>query len=166
MQNQIELRIVEDIFKPALLNYTLPPEQIPFTALPRQVFERLNARNAAGDFNAFPISILWKDQVVGMFVLDKGEDLQLWTDNPNAFFLRSLSINPDYQQKGIAKQAMLLLPHFIGTHFASFGIGEIVLGVNMNNTIAKRLYSQIGFRELGFNMNPPFVGQIIMKWNF
>lgn len=164
--SDVQLKRYEDDHAESLLMYELPPEQIPFTALPRQVFERLTARNAAGDFDAFPISILWKDQAVGMFVLDKGKDLQLWTDNPNAFFLRSLSINPEYQQKGIAKQAMLLLPHFISTHFASLGIDEIVLGVNMNNSIAKRLYSQIGFRELGFNMNAPFVGQIIMKWNF
>ncbi len=164
MQHHIELRIIEDTFKPALLSYSLPEEQMPFTALPEKVFERIETRNANGDFEALPICILWGQQPVGMFVLDSGEDLSKWTSNANAFFLRSLSINPIFQKKGIAKQAMQLIPAFLNAHFEDKQITEIVLGVNLKNDVAKNLYLSLGFKEYGFNMNTPFVGQIIMKW--
>lgn len=165
MNEAVTLAKFAEWHRPTLLRYALPKEQMLFTALPEQVLKRITARNATGDHEAFPVTILYGELPVGMFVLDKGHDLSLWTDNPNAFLLRSLSIDPEFQRQGVGKQAMQLLPGFIEEAFRTAGINEIVLGVNIENEIAQRLYAQIGFIERGFNMNPPFVGQIIMKWN-
>lgn len=166
MEHPIQLRALQDDHKAALLAYQLPEEQLPFTALPETVFERIAARNAQNDFSAIPVSILLQEQPVGLFVLDRGADLELWTANKQAVFLRSLSINPDFQHQGIGRQAMQGLPQFIANLMPELSINEIVLGVNLNNKAAQSLYRRIGFNEYGFNMNAPFVGQIIMKWRW
>jgi RimJ/RimL family protein N-acetyltransferase len=152
--------------KEELLSYSLSEEQSKFTAVPKRVFERIGLRNAQGDFDAHPICILYEGKAVGMFVLDRGSDLSLWTERETAVFVRSLSINPQFQGKGLGKQAMRLIPKFAQQLFAPRPIDEIVLGVNRKNEVAISLYKKLGYRALGFNMNPPFVGQIIMKLNF
>ncbi len=162
----IQLKYYEDSHKEALLSYQLPPEQAPFTASPGTVFERIAARNAQGDFSAIPISIFSEAEPIGLFVLDSGTDLNLWTTNTRAVFLRSLSINPAFQGQGIGTLAMQHLPEFIAGHMPELSVNEIVLGVNRENHTGQKLYIRIGFQEYGFNMNPPFVGQIIMKWRW
>lgn len=160
----IQLKRYEDSHTESLLSYQLPVEQALFTALPEKVFERIAARNAQGDFTAIPISILLQDRPIGLFVLDSGPDLNLWTENTHAVFLRSLSINPEFQGQGIGTMVMKCLPEFIAGQIPELSVNEIVLGVNRDNKAAQKLYDKIGFNEYGFNMNPPFVGQIIMKW--
>lgn len=161
----LTLSVLQEDHRIDLLSYGLPDEQLQFTALPRQVFERIAFRNAQNDFAARPVSILYAGKAIGMFVLDRGGDLRLWTENKNAVFLRSLSLNPSYQGKGFGKKAMSLIPEFAQAIFAPIVINEIVLGVNRGNEIANSLYTKLGYRALGFNMNPPFVGQIMMKLN-
>ena len=160
----IQLKHYEDSHTESLLSYQLPAEQTPFTALPETVFKRIKTRNAQGVFTAIPVSILSQDRAIGLFVLDSGPDLDLWTENTHAVFLRSLSVNPAFQGQGIGTMAMQSLPEFIARHIPELSINEIVLGVNRENKRAQKLYNKIGFKEYGFNMNPPFVGQIIMKW--
>lgn len=162
----IQLKRYEDRHKESLLSYQLPAEQAAFTALPGTVFERIAARKAQGDHAAIPISILLQDRAIGLFVLDAGPDLNLWTENTHAVFLRSLSIDPTYQGQGIGTIVMKRLPEFIRGHIPELPVNEIVLGVNRENKTAQKLYTRIGFKEYGFNMNPPFVGQIIMKWRW
>lgn len=164
--SHLHIKPYEDSDKSQLLAYTLPAEQLPFTALPGQVLERIAARNAQGDYTAFPLVILKGASVIGMFVLDTGPDRGLWTTNTHAVFLRSLSINPAFQNQGIGAQVMSNLPEYLEQHMPELAANEIVLGVNRQNHIAQRLYTRIGFNEYGFNMNPPFVGQIIMKWRW
>lgn len=161
----IQLKRFEDHHTGSLLAYQLPSEQALFTALPKTVFERIAARNARGDFSAISVSILAGDQAIGLFVMDSGPDLNLWTENTHAVFLRSLSINPAFQGQGIGTLVMQYLPEFITGYIPELSVNEIVLGVNRDNTTAQKLYSRIGFKEYGFNMNPPFVGQLIMKWH-
>lgn len=162
----IQLKHYEESHSESLRAYQLPPEQTPFTASPETVFARIAARNAQGDYSAIPISILSADKAIGLFVLDTGPDLDLWTENTRAVLLRSLSINPDFQGKGIGTLVMQYLPEFIASHIPGLSVNEIVLGVNRENHTGQKLYKRIGFKEYGFNMNPPFVGQIIMKWRF
>ncbi len=163
-RQNIQLKRYEDSHTEALLSYQLPPEQALFTASPETVFERIAARNAQGDFSAIPISILLQGRAIGLFVLDSGPDLNLWTENTHAVFLRSLSVDPTFQGQGIGTLVMQCLPEFIARHIPELSVNEIVLGVNRENKTAQKLYTRIGFNEYGFNMNPPFVGQIIMKW--
>lgn len=81
-----------------LTNYTLDDEQSQFTAMPKATLEIIKEKNT-GD--KFPVSIFFNDKAVGFFVLDFGEDKFDLTENVNSTLLRSLSIDPEYQGKGV-----------------------------------------------------------------
>ncbi|MFP3598344.1 GNAT family N-acetyltransferase [Chryseobacterium sp. SIMBA_029] len=122
------------------LQYTLDETQSLFTATPEQALERIKERD---DDLAHPINIVHDEKSVGFFVLDFGEDKFDLTDNKNSVLLRSFSINPQLQGKGIGKSAMLKLDDFVKEHFRE--CDEIVLAVNQKNTSAYQLYLKAGY---------------------
>jgi RimJ/RimL family protein N-acetyltransferase len=132
-----------------LLSYSLSEEQHQFTALPAQVFTRIAARNASSDYAARPVTILYQQQPAGFFVLDSGNDKFIYTDNPQSILLRSLSIDARLQGFGIGTAAMRQVPTYIQQHYAHEGFNEIVLGVNLGNHAAYRLYQKVGFTDTG-----------------
>lgn len=127
----------------AELNYVLDEIQSQFTATAKQALERIEERNQNEDFFAYPITIFYNEKAAGFFVLDFGADKFDLTENPDSVLLRSLSINPDFQGKGIGKLAMLEVDHFIKEHFKD--CNEIVLAVNEKNTSAFQLYTKTGY---------------------
>ncbi|UIR56273.1 GNAT family N-acetyltransferase [Sphingobacterium sp. SRCM116780] len=126
------------------LTYPLDEIQSQFT---KSVYQNIVVDEILNNKNKFPITILYRQEPVGFFVLDKTADHLLVTANPFSILLRGLSINPDFQGKGIAKQALLLLNSFVKTLFP--GINEIVLTVNTNNMKAYHLYLHIGYIDTG-----------------
>lgn len=129
--------IPEDL---AGLRYVLDEEQSLYTSTAEQALERIKER---GDNLAFPVSIFEDEDIAGFLVLDFGADKFDITDNPNSVLLRSLSINPDFQGKGIGKSVMLVIDEFIKKHFAT--CDEIVLAVNQNNRLAYEIYLKTGY---------------------
>ncbi|MBO6211866.1 GNAT family N-acetyltransferase [Algoriella sp.] len=142
--SQIQLKFYEPTHHDELVNYTLPEDQINFTALPAQTFERLKART---DNNAKPITILLDDKPIGFFVLDYDEDKYDFTENENSLLLRSLSINPAFQGNSYGKIAMNLVDDFVKTYYPT--IDELVLAVNFKNTSAYQLYIKVGYIDNG-----------------
>ncbi|GGE40478.1 N-acetyltransferase [Pullulanibacillus camelliae] len=124
------------------LDYSLPEEQRPFTALP---YEALQA--CEQDRKRMPITITVAEKSVGFFVLHHGSPIHEYTSSTSAFLLRAFSVDPNFQGRGYAKQAMLALPVFIRQHFPNFT--EVVLAVNFNNKSAKALYEKVGFQVIG-----------------
>jgi len=122
------------------LNYVLDEIQSLYTSTVEHALERIKERN---DGLAFPVSIFNDEILVGFLVLDFGADKLDITDNPNSVLLRSLSINPDFQGKGIGKSAMLLTDDFVKKHFNT--CDEIVLAVNQNNIAAYEIYLKTGY---------------------
>lgn len=61
--------------------------------------------------------------------------------------LRTLSINPAFQGKGIAKSVMLQLPNWVKMHFPE--TNEIAFGVNVRNKNAYELYLKTGYSDSG-----------------
>jgi RimJ/RimL family protein N-acetyltransferase len=127
-----------------LTSYVLDEQQNQFTAMPKATLEIIEEKNT-GD--KFPITILYQDRAVGFFVLDFGEDKFELTENENSTLLRSLSINPKYQGKGIGKKAMIILADLIKLKFPE--CTEVVLAVNFNNRKAYDLYLECGFEDHG-----------------
>lgn len=127
-----------------LTSYGLDEQQKHFTAMPKATLELIKEKNTS---DKFPISIFYNNQTVGFFVLDFGQDKFELTDNENSTLLRSLSLNPEYQGKGIGKTAMLLLSDFLKTEFPE--CEEVVLAVNFNNKTAYDLYLKCGFEDDG-----------------
>lgn len=122
------------------LRYVLDEEQSLYTSTAEQALERIKER---GDNLAFPVSIFEDKTAAGFLVLDFGADKFDITDNPNSVLLRSLSINPEFQGKGIGKSAMLVIDGFIKKHFET--CDEIVLAVNQNNKLAYEIYLKTGY---------------------
>lgn len=73
--------------------------------------------------------------------------LQNYSDSANAVLLRALSMNPEFQGKGIAKSAMIMLPDFVKKHFPE--VEKIVFGVNATNENAYKLYLKTGYLDSG-----------------
>lgn len=134
---QLKFFVSEDLTN---LNYVLDEAQILYTSTAEQALERIEER---GDNFAFPVSIFDDEVLVGFLVLDFGVDKFDITDNSDSVLLRSLSINPAFQGKGIGKSVMVVIDEFIKDHFES--CDEIVLAVNQNNTIAYEIYLKTGY---------------------
>jgi len=126
------------------VNYTLDENQLQYTATAEHALQRIEERE---DTLAFPITILKDEDPCGFFVLDFGDDKLELTDNKDAMLLRSFSINPEMQGKGIGKQAMIQLDEFVRENFKD--CDEIVLAVNQNNASAYHLYLRTGYRDDG-----------------
>jgi len=144
MNNDIELAFFEELHLKEVTAYTLPAEQLAFTALPMAVFERLRQRE---DAHARPVTILKDGFPVGFLVLDYGKDKLDLTENTEALLVRSLSLNPDYQGRGYGKRAMELIEDFVRKNYT--GVNELVLAVNVDNTSAFRLYLHVGYKYDG-----------------
>lgn len=98
----------------------------------------------AGQAKAFHLHFL-RRRALWLFVLDLSDDKLEYTDNAKAVLLRSFSVNPRYQGKGIGKAAMLLVPAFVKQKFP--GTDEIILSVNVSNAPAYALYLDCGFKQ-------------------
>lgn len=132
-----------EFFKPEDLSgvsYALDENQMRFTATAQQALQSISERD---DNDAFPVTIFYNDQPAGFFVLDFGKDKLEITDNENSTLLRSLSVNPGMQGKGIGKAAMLELSDFVRNHFKT--CNEIVLAVNQKNDSAYHIYLKAGY---------------------
>lgn len=126
------------------VNYILSEEQLQFTASPENALQRMKERN---DDQKHPVCIVQNNEIVGFFVLDKSDDKNVFTTNYRAILLRSLSLNPLFQGKGIAKEAMLMIPTFMRNNFPDDN--EVVLAVNFQNPLAYQLYLKTGFIDQG-----------------
>ena len=126
----------------AALDYTLDDVQTQFTALPSLWFDDDTATHRR-------ITILQHDEPVGFFVLDSGIDRAGYSDNRNALLLRSMSVAPAHQSKGIARAALAaeVLHPLARAEFPQ--ADEIVLGVNHANVAAIALYRTCGFADTG-----------------
>ncbi|WP_418122548.1 GNAT family N-acetyltransferase [Chryseobacterium sp. PTM-20240506] len=122
------------------VNYTLDDVQSQYTSTAEFAIERIRERN---DGKGFSVTIFENDNPAGYFALDFGDDKLDLTHNTKSVLLRSLSINPDFQGRGIGKAAMSLVDDFVKNHFKD--CDEIVLAVNENNISAYELYIKVGY---------------------
>lgn len=124
----------------AQLGYNLDEEQQRFTTTVDQALENIEGRNG---HEAFPVTILNDHAAAGFFVLDFGHDKLELTDNNNSVLVRSLSVNPELQGKGIGKTAMMQVDEFVKDNFKY--CDEIVLAVNQKNDSAYHIYLKAGY---------------------
>lgn len=122
------------------LNYALDENQLQYTSTVEKALARINGRN---DGKEFAVTIFEAEKPAGFFVLDFGEDKLDLTDNEKSVLLRSLSINPGLQGKGIGKTAMHKVDGFVRENFPH--CDEIVLAVNQKNIYAYHIYLKAGY---------------------
>ncbi|WP_419868639.1 GNAT family N-acetyltransferase [Chryseobacterium sp. CT-SW4] len=126
------------------LIYELDEIQKRYTATPGNALNRIKNGELS---DAFAVTIFDQEKPVGFFVLDFGKDKLDITENTDAVLLRSLSVNPDFQGKGLGKAAMTEIDDFIRKHFKN--CNEIVLAVNQKNDPAYHMYCKAGYTYEG-----------------
>ncbi|MFC7346349.1 GNAT family N-acetyltransferase [Chryseobacterium zhengzhouense] len=143
------------------LDYELDDIQSQYSALPKQALERIEARNQNEDFFAYPVTIFYYEKIAGFCVLDFGNDKFEMTDNSSSVLLRALSVNPEFQGKGIGKSMMVILDDFVKDHDKD--CNEIVLAVNENNHLAFQIYLKAEYVFNGKRINGRNGPQLVMS---
>ena len=112
-----------------------------------------NITAAMSDNERYPIVVMDGRQCVAFlhYIVEK---VAPFSDNQNAVFSGSFSVDQRYRNKGIGKVVMEKLVPFITSTFQD--INEIVLTVNTDNPHAMALYRQQGYQYMGDSM---FVGR-------
>ncbi len=140
----IRLELYDTKFYNDLNSYELSEEQAKFTA---SIDYCVNERKDTQDPHKTIVVIVENSTAIGFFVLDRGDDKYGVTDNHSAMLIRSLSVNPAYQGKGVGTQAMILLDDFVQQHFPDSN--ELVLSVNCKNNRAYHMYLKADFSDTG-----------------
>lgn len=162
MENKenVALTFYSEAYESSIHSYTLPEEQLIYTALPAEALAKCEQEK-----DRTPVLILAENKLAGFFVLDAGEAVKEYTEGSGALLIRSYSIHPDYQGKGVGKKSLKLLPSFINHHFRTKN--KVVLGVNHKNTAAQHLYKRCGFvdtdRHVFGSQGKQFVYQMNIK---
>ncbi|KAA0965652.1 GNAT family N-acetyltransferase [Sporosarcina sp. ANT_H38] len=138
----MKLHFYNPEFDKLIENYTLTDEQLRFTGTPKDAIDLSNAER-----DRYSILAVENEQVVTFFSLHKGEGVKSFSHNDNAILIRSFSTDFHQQGKGYGKNALMLVPDLVTSHF--IGIDEIVLAVNVNNEIAQSLYKNCGYIDKG-----------------
>lgn len=142
------------------LDYQLNDEQSRFTSSIHQCKEE----GVFTDDQKSIISILYDDIPVGFFILDKAQENQKCTISNSSILLRSFSINPSFQGKGLGKKSMLLLTDYMYKNFPH--IKEITLSVNIKNKNAYYTYLKSGFIDTEKYIDGIMGPQHILSKNF
>ena len=138
----VQLAFYESKYEHSLFAYKLDETQKHYTTLPEKAIEMF-----CNDTTSYPIVILEGEVAVGFFILQGGAEAKNYTNREHTMLIRSVSINPIYQGKGIAQATMIILPSFVQKHFPH--IEELFLLVNINNTRAEHVYIKTGYEDRG-----------------
>jgi RimJ/RimL family protein N-acetyltransferase len=141
----MKLHFYNHEFDKHIENYTLTNEQLRFTGAPKDAIDLSNAEQ-----NRYSILAVKNEQLVTFFSLHRGEGVKPFSPNDNAILIRSFSTDFHQQGKGYGKNALMLTPEFVRSHF--IGINEIVLAVNVKNEIAQALYKKCGYIDEGLRV--------------
>ncbi len=126
------------------INYPLDQIQAGYTSTAASALKRISERNTGLEF---AVTVFSNEKPAGFFTLDFGDDKLDATGNPDSVLLRSLSVNPEFQGKGIGKAVMLQIDAFVRKNFKN--CNEIVLAVNHDNSSAYELYCKAGYHDGG-----------------
>jgi GNAT superfamily N-acetyltransferase len=140
-----------------LTSYTLPEEHAMFSRIPAEV---LNNPRIDDETDRFYYTIMYNDKAVGFFLLEFAHDRWYKPQDETAALLRSLTLNPEFQGKGIAKEMMIQLPDLVRNQFPD--VKEIAFGVNFKNTSAYQMYLKAGYQDSGESFVGPKGPQHIM----
>lgn len=155
MTEEVTLKFYDDSYYNDLKQYVLTEEDVYFSARPLDVLE-----SCLNDPRRRMVLIL-RGGVAGVFILQSGSVVKEYSDNPNALVMFSYSVDSRKQGQGIATGSFRKLDDFVKEHYDN--VDEVVLGVNVRNKSAQRVYEKAGFEDTGRSFEGPVGRQIIMK---
>lgn len=90
--------------------------------------------------------------MVGFILYDYDEDIPGWS-------LSRFMIGKQFQKKGYGKRAVL---KFLDFFQKNYNADKIFISVSLENTVARKMYSDIGFREIK-KIEYTFLGEHYME---
>lgn len=124
-------------------NFNIVDSDRRFTKTPAE-----NIQLAQKNSERFPTLVFNDDQqCVAFFTLHIGEGVKPYTDNPNAIFFRSFSVDSEFRGRGVGKAVIENLPAYIADTFPT--VDEIYLTVNTDNEVALQLYKKCDYCYVG-----------------
>ncbi|MDT3960038.1 GNAT family N-acetyltransferase [Staphylococcus kloosii] len=124
-------------------NFNISQSDRRFTKTPAE-----NIQLAQNNAERFP-TLVFNDnqQCIAFFTLHIGEGIKPYTDNPNAIFFRSFSVDNNFRGEGVGRAVIEHLPTYIGDIYPT--IDEIYLTVNTDNEVALQLYKKCDYCYVG-----------------
>ena len=102
---------------------------------------------------AFPFAIYADNIMVGFIILG-------YYEAQNYYTIWKLMIDTHYQNKGYGKIALKLGIDYLVNHF---NVKEVYTAYEMNNSVAKKFYISLGFRETGIVVGNDVGMKLIVK---
>ncbi|MGO2108736.1 MAG: GNAT family N-acetyltransferase, partial [Staphylococcus equorum] len=135
----ITVQVYEDKYKDALYNFKLNERQQIYSSLPSEVLE-----DALQDKDRIAnIALNKKGEVVGFFVLHQYYQHEGYDTPKQVIYVRSLSVNQNFQGYGYGTKMMMYLPQYVQSLFPDFN--HLYLVVDAENESAWNVYERAGF---------------------
>ena len=135
----IIVQVFEEKYRQALYDFNLIERQQIYSSLPKDVLD-----DAINDEDRIAnIALNEAGDVIGFFVLHQYYQHEGY-DTPNqVIYVRSLSVNEDYQGYGYGTKMMMYLPQYVQDLFPNFN--HLYLVVDAENKGAWNVYERAGF---------------------
>ncbi|MFC1256687.1 GNAT family N-acetyltransferase [Staphylococcus xylosus] len=135
----IIVQVFEEKYRQALYDFNLNERQQIYSSLPKDVLD-----DAINDEDRIAnIALNEAGDVIGFFVLHQYYQHEGY-DTPNqVIYVRSLSVNEDYQGYGYGRKMMMYLPQYVQDLFPNFN--HLYLVVDAENKGAWNVYERAGF---------------------
>lgn len=135
----IIVQVFEENYRQALYDFNLNERQQIYSSLPKDVLD-----DAINDEDRIAnIALNEAGDVIGFFVLHQYYQHEGY-DTPNqVIYVRSLSVNEDYQGYGYGTKMMMYLPQYVQDLFPNFN--HLYLVVDAENKGAWNVYERAGF---------------------
>ncbi|MDW8568955.1 GNAT family N-acetyltransferase [Staphylococcus shinii] len=129
----------EEKYRKALYNFNLNERQQIYSSLPKDVLD-----DAINDEDRIPnIALNEAGDVIGFFVLHQYYQHEGYDTPSQVIYVRSLSVNEDYQGYGYGTKMMMYLPQYVQDLFPNFN--HLYLVVDAENKGAWNVYERAGF---------------------
>ncbi|SUK10975.1 GNAT family acetyltransferase [Staphylococcus agnetis] len=137
--DDITIHLYEEQYRDALYRFKLNERQRIYSSLPAEVLD-----DALNDPNRKANVVLNNDgDVVGFFVLHQHYQHEGYDTPEEVVYIRSLSINEQFQGHGYGTKIMMNLPEYVQSVFPDFG--HLYLVVDAENEAAWNVYERAGF---------------------
>ncbi|PTH56315.1 GNAT family N-acetyltransferase [Staphylococcus agnetis] len=137
--DNITIHLYEEQYRDALYRFKLNERQRIYSSIPEEVLD-----DALNDPNRKANVVLNNDgDVVGFFVLHQHYQHEGYDTPEEVVYIRSLSINEQFQGHGYGTKIMMNLPEYVQSVFPDFG--HLYLVVDAENEAAWNVYERAGF---------------------
>lgn len=156
VNNKVTLKFYDPVHYRDLEQYVLTNEDAFFSAKPLDALA-----SCKNNPDRQLVLIIQRRRVAGVFILQSGNIVKGYSDNPCSLVMFSYSVDSTKQGHGVATASFRALDAFVAAHYQD--VDEVALGVNIRNDVARHVYRKAGFTDTGRSFEGPVGWQNIMS---